>query len=170
MYNRLIIAVMIFVAVALLGLLLVWPKYQDFQLLRGNLEQKKIELSSKRDYYDYFRNIGGKLEQYNDVLPQIDAAISEGYSLPALFYYLQRRAGESGLISESIQAGEISGSKEVKEINISFKVSGTYSSLKSFLYALENSARLFNIKKVNFSIPERGGPFSFDLELTTYSY
>lgn len=153
-----------------LGFFLVWPKFQDFQQLQGELEQKEVELDSKTAYYSEIKKIQDRLEGYQDSLLQIENAVSKSYSLPVIFNYLQVLSGQTGLILEDLTFGGVSG-QDLQEISFNLKVSGSYSSFNSFLSALESSARLFNVKSIHFSYPEGGRKaFSFDITVATYSY
>ncbi len=153
-----------------LGFFLVWPKFQDFRQLQAELEQKEVELNSKTDYYSEIRKIQGRLEEYQDSLSRIENAVSKSYSLSVIFNYLQVLSGQTGLVLEDLTFGGVSG-QGLKEISFNLKVSGSYSSFKSFLSALENSARLFNVKGIRLSFPEKGEKsFSFDITVATYSY
>lgn len=169
MSARLIIIIAMVIAALLVGFFLVWPEYQKFQQLQLELGQKKAELDSKVSYYSEIKNIWGKLEGYEDSLAQIEGAVSESYSLPALFNYLQRLAGQTGLVMEDLTFGGIAG-ETIKEISFNLEISGTYTSFISFLNILEHSAKLFNVKSISFSSPERGQIFSFEVAVATYSY
>lgn len=170
MSARLIIIVIMFAAALLTGFFLAWPEFQKLQQVQYELEQKKAELDSKTSYYSEIKNIWGRLEEHQDSLSQIEKAVSKGYSLPVLFDYLQGLAGETGLVLEDLTFGSASG-EDIKEISFNLGVSGAYSSFKSFLKALEQSAKLFNVKSISFSSPEEEEEvFSFKMTVATYSY
>lgn len=169
MPSRLIVAIAMFAAALLTGFFLLWPEYQNFQQVQADLGQKKAELDSKISYYSEIKNIWSRLEEYRDSLSQINEFIPDSYSLPALFNYLQGLASQTGLVLEDITLGGVGG-EGIKEINLNLEVSGTYSSLKNFLNALEQSAKLFNVKSISFSFPEEVGVFSFKIAVATYSY
>ncbi|MBI2626168.1 MAG: type 4a pilus biogenesis protein PilO [Candidatus Nealsonbacteria bacterium] len=170
MPRRLMIIIIMLIAALILGFFFVWPEYQDFQLIQTESAQKKTELDSKADYYDYFKKTWEGLEKYKDALSKVDNAIPQTYSLPSLFNYLQETAGESGLVLEDLNFRGIAG-ENTKEISFGLQVSGSYNSFKSLLSSLENSIRIFKVKSVSFSSPKKGEKsFSFDLEVATYSY
>ena len=170
MSLRLIIIIVILVVASLLGVVLVWPKYQDFQQVQLRVKQKEAELGSKTAYYSKIQEIWGRLEEYEDVLSKIDSALPEDYSTPVLFNYLQKTTGGTGLILESLTFDGLTGDR-IKEINVNLEALGSYSSLKSFLSALENSARIFKVKSFSFSSPEKSKEsFSFELGISAYSY
>lgn len=168
MSTRLIIIVIMIAAALVLGIALVWPKYQSFQLTLAELKQKETELSSKTAYYSKIKETWSKLESYNDVLPEIDSALPKTYSAPALFNYLDQTAGESGLVLDNLTFEGAAGEK-VKEISLKLHGLGAYSSLKSFLFSLESSVRFFQVKSISFSSKEKG-TVDLNLEITTYSY
>ena len=144
-----------FLTALFFGFFLVWPEYQDFQQSQTEVKQKEAVLKSITARYSKINEINEKLEEYSDVLAGIEASL-KNYSVPVLFNYLHQTAGEGG--------------EGLKETNINLQVSGSYSSLESFLYALENSAKFFKIKSINFSSPDKESDFSFNLGIATYSY
>lgn len=168
MSIRLIIVIIMLVAAVVLGVILVWPKFQDFQQIQSDVDQKQSELDSKTSYYSKIKEIWSKLEEYKDVLTRIDSAFPVAYSVPALFYYLQRTTGETGLVMENLTLGGFSGER-IKETDVTLQASGSYASLKTFLEALENSVRFFKVKNISFSSPDKG-MFSFEIRITAYSY
>lgn len=170
MSFRLIIIIVMLAIASFLGMILVWPKYQDFQQIQSQVKQKEAELDSKTAYYSKIQEIWGKLKEYEDVLSKIDSALPKDYSTPVLFNYLQQTAGGTGLILENLTFGGLTGDR-IKEISVNIEATGSYSSLKSFLSALENSARIFKVKSLSFSSPKSNkDSFSFELGISTYSY
>jgi len=167
MPTRFIIIIM-FLTALFFGFFLVWPEYQDFQQSQTEVKQKEAVLKSITARYSKINEINEKLEEYSDVLAGIEASL-KNYSVPVLFNYLHQTAGESGLLLQDL-VFEGAGGEGLKETNINLQVSGSYSSLESFLYALENSAKFFKIKSINFSSPDKESDFSFNLGIATYSY
>ena len=169
MSKRLLITIAILTSAFILGLILVWPKYQDFQLVRLKLEQKESELNSKTAYYSKIKNIWGRLADNTDALVKIDSALPQSYSIPVLFNYLQQTANETGLIVENLAFGEAIQGK-FKEITVRLEAKGAYFSFKNFFSAIESSERFFIVKSIDLSSPEKEKIISFTLEISAYSY
>lgn len=173
-----------FLAVALLGtIFFTWPKYQEFNSLRRNIEIKGQELRSKTDYFDHIKEVAKELEAYEESLSKISSALPGDPFLPATFNFLQNTASQSGLVLGEINVGAIStlegkpvtGAEEalpseVKAINLTIGLAGSYQSLKSFLAEVESSARIIEVKSIQFETPEEDEPFSFNLEILVYYY
>jgi Tfp pilus assembly protein PilO len=168
MSVRLIIIIIMLVVALVLGFFLVKPQYSDLRAAQSTYDQKDTELASKTAYYDKIKEVDDKLNEYSDVLDKIDLALPSGYSVPSLFYYFQKTAGNSGLLLEDISLGDIS-SGNIKEINVDLKLAGSYPSLISFLSALENAARLSSVKIISFS-SSKEGLFTFELTVAVYGY
>lgn len=180
--SRLTIIIIIFLIASLfLGVIFVWPEHKTLQVIRLDIEQRQSELSSKSEYYSQIKSIFAELDAYQAQLSKISSAIPEELSLPGLFNYLQQTSTQTGLVLEDItfftggktleEPEKKEGLRMIKKINIGLELSGSYSSLKEFLSAIEKSARLFEVKMINFSSPkELEEPFSFKLEITTNSY
>lgn len=170
MQKRLIIFIAIIMVVLAGVFLLVLPKYQDFKSVLLKFRQKEAELNSKTAYYAEINKAWQDLEKYEDVLAKVDFAIPQSYSIPVLFNYLQKTAGEIGLVLENLASEDATG-ENIREISISLQLSGDYPSFKNFLFALENSERFFEVKSARLSSPKgKEGKFSFNLGISTYSY
>jgi len=174
MMNKLYITATALVLVVILIIFLLWPKYQGLRELSLIIQKKETELQSKRDYFAQLRKISQRLIEYKESLSRVDSALPEEPSLPSLFDYFQKTSSQTGLLLEDIVFGGVKdrekGSK-IKEIYISLILSGSYSDFKNFLFAIEKSAKLIEVEKIMFSTPkESGEPFSFGVNIKTYSY
>ena len=98
--------------------------------------------------------------------------------MPSLFDYFQKVASQTGLILEKVESGRTFsvGDSSLKEINLSFIVTGLYPDFKNFLSTIERSSKLIEVKDVSFSSPknpeteEESRLFSFELKLKVHSY
>lgn len=186
MTNKSYIIVPLLVSAAMLFFLLVWPKYQDLQILQTNVSQKETELDETKKYFEEIERIYQQLESLKQSLSVIEGALPDKYSIPSIFHYLQNKAGSNGLVLKEISLEDVTVSSEkptLKEINISTALGGKYQpSFTRFLETIEKSARLFEIENITFSAPlpkikespEEPQPieesFDFHIELKTHGY
>lgn len=156
---------------------------------KTELAEKKAGFNAEFDYY------AGIAKTYNDLqsnaasIAKIDDALPQGPVLGKLIYYLQKSAGENGIIirslflSKSSSATSTAGTgNTVKDITFSMDLLGDYSSLGKYLVSLEKSSRLVEVNSISFSGSSQSqtGPnqsqfqmqqtFDFSLQLTTHSY
>ncbi|HJN62037.1 MAG TPA: type 4a pilus biogenesis protein PilO [Candidatus Parcubacteria bacterium] len=158
----------------LIGLVLLWPKYQDFTDLRQQIKKKNIELQYREEYFIKINEVSDELVGYESALLKIDSALPQNYSIPALFSFLEVESSRSGLILKEVALESIKNSDqepEIKIISLEVLLSGSYPSLKDFFSNLENSARLLEVKNLSFSYPEEPeDPFTFQLLIQARSY
>ena len=168
------ITIAIFLLTALiLGIFLVWPKYQDLQNLNSQIRQKQSELKSQGEYFLKLEEISQRLEDQKEILAKIDSALPGRPSLPALFDFLQKTSSQSGLVLKEIGFGSqpILGQEMIKEIQIPLVLSGSYPAFKDFLKKIEKSARILEVNSVSFSsLSAKEKLFDFSLKIKTYSY
>lgn len=175
MINKLYITAISLVLAVILGIVLLWPKYQDIQELNSAIKEKEVELQSKEDYFSQLRGISQRLTEYEEGLSKVSSAFPQDPSLPSLFNFFKETASQTGLLLEDIKMRGIKeregGPKRIKEIHSTFTLSGLYPDFKNFLSALEKSARLIEVEKISFSSPkELREPFSFQVNIKTHSY
>jgi len=164
-----VIIVCLFLTV-IIGAFLLYPKYQDWAGLRNQIKEKENELQTKEQYLSDLSNASQGLKEYQEELSVIDAALPSSSSLPALFNFLQGAASQNGLIVKKTSFSSDINPQGLKETKIDLKLAGVYSGLKSFVSALEKSARMIELESVSFSTPEKGEIFDFDLKVKVFSY
>jgi len=169
--NRTIISIICFIVALGLGIGVVWPKYQDYKVLKLGVEKKKIELSYHQQYFAELKEIDSKLSKYEVALSKIDYALPADFSLPAFFANLQRIASQSGMILNQIGEGPIQKTGAIQERSFSLSLSGSFSNFKNFLSALEKSAKLIEVENFSFtSLKSAEESISFTVSIKTYSY
>jgi len=173
--NKFYIIAIALVLTVILVFFLVWPKYEDWQVLQDIIEKKQKELQSKTDHFAAIREISQELEIHEEALTKIASGLVKDPSLPVLFNYLQETASESGLILKAVSFEEMMPREmepiTVKEVHLTLSLTGSYTGFKSFLTTIENSVRLFKIQNITFSSPEYPEElFSFQVKLKTYGY
>jgi type IV pilus assembly protein PilO len=171
--SRLNLTIIFFLIVAVMAATLLWPKFQDLQISRKNLEEKKDEFQNKEEYLMKLTGLRNSLKEYQTEFSKIGFALPDNPSLPSLFSYLQETSSESGLVLERISPFSLSSSQNfpgLQETIFSIEVSGVYSSFKNFLSLLEKSARLIEIENISFSSGGDDESFAFDLKIKVHSY
>ena len=171
--SFILIGISIFLAV-----IFVWPKYQNFNNLKIEIFNKEQEIKYEEEYQKEVVRISQKLDERQAEIEKIDSALPADLSLPALLKFLQKITSENGLIltqAALIPAKPIEGISNTREIQGNLAVSGSYSSLKNFLTALENSSRIIDVDSINLSAnpkktSESSDIFSFQIKIRAYSY
>lgn len=161
-----------FVVILVLGILVIWPKYQDFSDLGNRVGVKESELQYNEEYFRELDQIKEKLEEKAEEVSKIDSALPQEKSLPSIFDLIQGISSESGLIFQSLSPFAVSYSEEfpgIQETRFTVVLLGTYPSFKSFLSVLEKSARMIEAENISFS-SEGEEPLKFSLRLKVYSY
>lgn len=189
----------IFVGLFLAGGYFFWiPKYQEYQKNKTMLDGKDEEMKIKKEY---LRELNGHLNnvlEYEEELLIIEEGVPTGYSLPALYSFMQSLASRNRVILSEleyqaggtgtrgavatepdyqtgvVETGEGSATG-LNKIVLSFEVSGEYSYLKDFIAALHKNSRFFNISKLTFSSPQdkeggSGNIFDFSLSFEVVYY
>lgn len=173
------IALILFI-ILLLVFFLVVPEYKIFGKLQTELGEKKAEFNAEFDYYAAITKTYFDLQSRQDVLKKIDDALPQDPTLGKTIYFLQETAKENGLIVKDLflsksSPGSPSGlsksnvSGGVKDIVFSMDLLGGYPSLGGFMASLEKSSRIFEITSISFGSVS-GPPYSFSLQIKTYSY
>jgi Tfp pilus assembly protein PilO len=148
---------------------LIYPKYQSFSYLKGQLLQKKEEYKNLEIYHQQLRETFEKIKNYQDSLSKIEFALPENPSIPEFFNFIQKLTSTYGLSLSQIDYS-LTLEGELKEWKINLNLKGDYNSFKNFLSSLEKSARLVEINRIYFSSSNEKGIFDFNLEIKIRGY
>lgn len=174
--NKLITSVIFLSLALILGRELVWPNHQKLKSSEQEIKEKKVEVETKKEYFQHVEKVSEELKNYQAQLAKIDSALPLNPDLEILLHFLQETSSKSGLDLTDIKppiTQQIAKEKElleIKEIELSFRVVGYYTAFKAFLSALERSARLIEVESISFSSSEKEEPQSFELKIKVYSY
>lgn len=168
--NRPITIIVSFLLTLILGVVLIYPRYQDLQFIQEKIEGLKIELQSKEEYLSNLNEVSEELKKYEIELSIINSALPSGHFLPALFDFLQKACSQNGLILKAMSPVSGLPSEGFKETRVNLNMTGSYASLKSFISVLENSARIIELESFSFSSSEELSPFDFNMAIKVYSY
>lgn len=168
--SRPITIIVSFLLTLVLGVVLIYPRYQDLQFIQEKIEELKIELQSKEEYLSNLNEVSEELKKYETELSIIDSALPSDPFLPALFDFLQKASSQNGLILKAMSPVSGLPSEGLKETRVNLKMTGSYTSLKGFLSVVENSARIIELESLSFSSSGELSPFDFDIAIKVYSY
>lgn len=182
--NRFTTTVLVFLVALLLGIFVVWPKYQELKTKGSEILQKDADLKILVKSRDDFHLLAEELNKYSNELAKIDKALPTKFSLPSFLNYLQKTSAINGLnfkdytLSVSSLSDEEAGS--LKELRFAINLSGDYPSLKTIISDLEKNERLIEIEEVSFSSSRKKEtegqaerqtePYIFTLGIKIYSY
>jgi Tfp pilus assembly protein PilO len=184
--SKLIFIFLGIVVILAMGFFLIWPKYQKFEKLKTDLENKELELRYSQEHFEKNQKLLEDLEEYQDQISKIDLALPNDSSFAAisLINFLGSTSYQNGLNLKNLKSFSIVEPKppaqaagapaqppsKVKEILVDFEVSGSYPALKNFINALENSAKLIEVENLTLEIKEKEEMPTFNLKIKTFSY
>lgn len=160
--NKPIIIIIFLILIVMVAFLFVIPKYQQYHDLQDEIAKKQAQYSGESIYFARISDILTGLESRASVLDKIQSALPADVSLASLVDFLQKKANENGVLITSTvfsqlpslaldQTTKTNALSGAKDILFTVSVTGGYDGLKSFLLAMDNSARLFEVDTLSFS-------------------
>lgn len=159
MDRKYILAATFFILATIIGIVFVYPKYQETSASSRTLSDKRAEqekqnvtVASIARVYDSYKKSSQNVDRIQYLLPKLDAQ-----SIPKLFIEMEGMAAQSGVFLNSISlkdensdapvksGGAAQASKGYKKINVFIDAKGGYGSVKSFGDAIENNEHLMDI-------------------------
>lgn len=156
--------------ILLLGLIFlqigVLPRYTTYRRSHSQLEVDKQTLTAKKEYYSQLFTLQQKIKTYQSAFAKTSSALPPYADAADIYQFVMGKAGESGLVIQTMGGLNLNPGKKEGEGIIEFNLSaeGGYSTLTSFLKAVENSSRLINVRTVQLEGGEGGPSYSLVLE------
>jgi Tfp pilus assembly protein PilO len=145
-----------FLIVLALGIGLIWPKFQEFQRIKSELEEKTLEFESQQEYFSKLQKIDTELKNYEEGLKKIDSALPPFFSPPESLRFFQQAAAKSGLVLKTVKL-----IPESRRLNL--LLLGSYPALKDFLSEIERSSKMIEVENISFSVASEKEPISFQI-------
>ena len=98
------------------------------------------------------------------------AATKEKEKTTQSFSKISSEIKEIPEFKELSEIRETAKPEQLKETELSFRVSGNYPSFKNFLLVLEKSSRFIEIENISFIFSKKEGSWGFDLKIKVYSF
>jgi len=169
--NLFIIGILLFLGIVL-GIFLTWPKYQDFQQLSFELQEREQEFENREIYFSDLIKVKTDLGKLRESFSKVEAALPLDPQLPVLYDFLQTAASFSGMSVRSISVSVESGAQALlmRTIPVTLELVGSYSALKELISRLNFASRMVLVQSLNISLGQEPERFSITLQLHTYSY
>ncbi|MDO8474201.1 MAG: type 4a pilus biogenesis protein PilO [bacterium] len=169
--NRFFLSIVLIGSSLIFGVFVALPRFQEFSAVSKELNVKRAELESRESYFAHLKDLQDRINS-EELVAKIDAAIPNDPQLPALHDFLQSTAAGSGLSLRSITAsqGALPQGARLQRVSASLQLGGSYEGLKVFLSSLLRASRMTDVESINFSSPQAGTGFVFNIRTSSYSY
>lgn len=155
----------------IIGVFWSWPSYQAFLALRQEQNQKAQDVQTRTHYFNDLAALREKLQTFQTQLALLDWALPNDSSIPSLYGEIQSMAANSGLVLKSISSSVLPSSQsQLKTIEVSLDMSGSYIGLKEFIARAQSAPRVLNVESVGFSSVKESDKFNFEVRVLAYSY
>ncbi len=148
------------IIVFILVYFLILPDYQAVKEIRAKIKQTKILISQEGILKERFSNLANKYQERKDDFTKLNEIMPEEREYLLLLVQFRNLASEQGVIQSGLSIGGIQAASGGEKTNlgkvpISLNITGSYSSIKSYLRALESNLRLTDVTNLSFSPTQR---------------
>ncbi len=171
MNSRLILNLSIFLLLIFVILVGVKPAFSSVSILRDEAALRKDEAEKERQVLEKIKSLSGAVDSRQSEVKRLEAAIPNSESKPELISIMENLASQNGLgliaISAELLPDDPKSRKErvdnilqgalLKTLKLDLKLTGNYEAFKSWLDAVENNLRIFDIQNISFSVKENSG-------------
>lgn len=165
----------------ILGVFLFFPQYQDYKSAGIKLKQEKTYLTHQDKYVQQLRATGNQIKENQDIVNKLDQALPNHRDIPSFINFLEELSKSNGVSLDDIKWDSIKMAEKSQKDNnqkedfntysVRISASGSYFAFRNFLFGLEKSGRLVNVKKAHFVLSKTPDELpSFDLALNIHSY
>ena len=156
MSSKYLSAGLIFIVTVIVGVVLVYPKYQAFRVSGKAVEEKQSELDAQATLINEINKTKSKYKKAEDDLLKV-ADLLPAYdpkSIADLFIEMESIASESGVLIQMINFGSASEQKDgkpakgYKTVDVRLSVASSYGAFKKFASMVEKNRHLMDIADV----------------------
>lgn len=169
MNSKLIINSVIFIILFLVIWFVLIPVWSDVSALRKEVSLKKTSIELEKKIIEKLNSINEVLDTQKSNVERLEQAIPSLEFKPELISIMESLANQNGLSLTSVgielsseSAGSVSNRKgsavskdSISKLSVNIVASGTYSSFKSWLEAVQKSLRILDISKITFAINKK---------------
>lgn len=113
--EKIFVLPVLFLAVFLIAIFLVWPATENFFVLKELNLQKQKALQAQQDYFNNLESASDKTVFFGSELAKMNSALPPGLSAASLMEFLQVKSSENGLIIKSLTPPDIVYKKSLPE-------------------------------------------------------
>jgi Tfp pilus assembly protein PilO len=168
MNKKLITNLLIFAALFLAVWFGILPVWSEISTVRAEIKSKEGTVNLERQVIEKLNSINQVLDSQKSSVERLEQAIPTTESKPELLSIMENLASQNGLSLKGVnievapedtaaakRSARTPDSISLKKIIIDISASGSYSSFKSWLDAVEKNLRITDISKITFKIPEK---------------
>ena len=157
MSSKYLSAGLIFIATVIVGVVLVYPKYQAFRVSGEAIKEKQSELDAQATLINEINKTKSKYKKAEDDLLKVAdlLPVFDPKSIADLFIELESVASESGVLIQTINFGSASEQKDGKPakghktIDARLSIVSSYGAFKKFAATIEKNQHLMDIIDVS---------------------
>ena len=159
MSSKYLSAGLIFIAAVIVGVVLVYPKYQVFRVSGKAVDEKQSELDAQAALINEINKTKSKYKKAEDDLLKVSDLLPAfgPKSVAELFIELESIASESGILIQTINFGSTLEQKDgkpaegYKTIDARLSVVASYGAFKKFAATVEKNQHLMDITDITIA-------------------
>lgn len=136
----------IVVAVSILVFfLLVLPSFDKTLMIWASIKDRKDILRESEEISKRVVDLNNQIESRRQEVEKLDRLLPAEKELPELLSNIESIVSASGMTISEMNLSEVPGQEEIRKINGSMKLNGSYNSFINFLDLLEKNLRLTEV-------------------------
>ncbi len=170
MNKKLITNTVIYAALVLAIWFVAAPAWSGFRAEAKEVALKKQTITLEKQVIDKLNSVNQVLDSQKDNVARLEQAIPSEELKPELLSIMENLANQNGLALATIEVNAPTGdagsraasrtnenisASSLKTLEITLQVSGTYSSFKSWLEAIEKNLRISDVSNISFAVGEK---------------
>ncbi|MBI2454377.1 MAG: type 4a pilus biogenesis protein PilO [Parcubacteria group bacterium] len=170
MNKRLITNTVVYAALVLAVWFVAMPVWSSFRVETKEIALKKQTIALEKQVIAKLNSVSQVLNSQKDNVSRLEQAIPGDELKPELLSIMENLASQNGLALLTIgvktptsednaraapRTGEVKSAGSIKTLEVDLQVSGTYSSFKNWLEAIEKNLRITDVSGISFAIEEK---------------
>ncbi|MBI2003626.1 MAG: type 4a pilus biogenesis protein PilO [Parcubacteria group bacterium] len=132
-------------ASVLVFFLLVLPAYDKTRMLRDSIEERESILREAEDISARVGNLNREIEARKADIDKLDRLLPKEKQVPELLSGIESIVSGAGMTLSEMNLSDVPGQDQIRKINGTMKLSGSYPSFVNFLDLFEKNLRLTEV-------------------------
>lgn len=147
--NQKLFSSIISVASILIVFLLVLPTFDQTRMLRGSIKERVDIINEVQEISNRISILNQGIESRRQEIDKLDQLLPKDKKVPELLSNMESIVSASGMVLTEMNLSDVAQVDNVRKVNTTLKLNGSFTSFINFLDLLERNLRLIDVSTLD---------------------
>lgn len=147
--NQKLFSSIISVASILIVFLLVLPTFDQTRMLRGSIKERVDIINEVQEISNRISILNQGIESRRQEIDKLDQLLPKDKKVPELLSNMESIVSASGMVLTEMNLSDVAQVDNVRKVNTTLKLNGSFTAFINFLDLLERNLRLIDVSTLD---------------------